>query len=142
EVLRANSEASAQQVAEVVRQLAVVNLRKTRPAELPIRRERTLAQEKVAERLRGELLHNLHRFDHVPQRLAALLDGARLPILPINYPVGEHLCRRFLTRGPQHCRPQGAMEARNVLADEMRIARPVLLERRLVVAVADAGDVR
>src|SRR5262249_17487243 len=41
-----------------------------------------------------------------------------------------------------HGRPDGAVESRNVLADEVDVGRPPLAERRLVVAVTDACDVR
>src|SRR5262249_35439305 len=104
--------------------------------------ERTLPHEVIPERLGRELGDDLHRLDDVTQRLADLLNGPGLLVLDVDEAVREHLPRRLLARPPEPGRPERAMEARDVLADEMDIARPVLAERRLVVAIADAGDVR
>src|SRR5262249_16006161 len=54
----------------------------------------------------------------------------------------EDRLRRILARRPQHRGPQCAMKARNVLADEVNVRRPVFVERRLVIPVADGGNVR
>src|SRR5436309_1308756 len=74
--------------------------------------------------------------------LADFLDGPRLLVLAVHEPVPEHLLRGLLARRPQHGRPKRAVEPRDVLADEVDVGRPVFVERRAIVAVADAGDVR
>src|SRR4051794_18159816 len=63
----------AVEITEVVRQLAVVDLRKPAPTKLPVGWERALAQEVVAERLSGELGNDFHWLDDVAERLADFL---------------------------------------------------------------------
>lgn len=55
--------------------------------------------------------------------------------------MAEHLFGCLLAGRPEHRRPQRRVEAGDVLADEVDVGGPVLVERRPVVAVADAGDV-
>src|SRR5207247_2555860 len=100
-----------------------------------------LAQEVIAESVGTELADDLHWLDGVPERLADLLDGPRFLVLHVDEAVAEDLLRRLHLRGPEHRGPESGMEPRDVLADEMHIRGPVLLEGRFIVAVADAGDV-
>src|SRR5208282_2430584 len=69
-----------------------------------------------------------------------LLSFTRL-VLEVYEAVSEHHPRRLQPGSHQHRRPEGAMEASDVLADEMDVGRPPLAETLLVRAVADRRDV-
>ena len=53
----------------------------------------------------------------------------------------EHLVRHRLPSGHQHRRPDDSVEAGDVLADDVDVGRPEVLELRLVGAVPGRGDV-
>ena len=97
--------------------------------------ERRVAQHEIPDRVTAPLVRSGDRIDHVAAR-------ARQPA-PTHREeaVGEHLARQLDPRGHQHRRPDDAVEAGDVLADDVDIAGPPFLEFRLVRAEPDAGHV-
>src|SRR5206468_3696733 len=132
---------AAVEVAEVVGQVGVIGAAELLPAKLTVRGKRTFPQEVVAERLVAELRDDVHRLDDIAESLADLLDDARLLVLDVDEAVGEDPARRVDVGSEAHRRPQGAVEARDVLADEMDVGRPPLLEALLVAAIANRRDI-
>src|SRR5262249_1473430 len=89
----------------------------------------------VPECITTKLSDDVHRIDDITERLTGLLS------LDVDEAVGKDLPRRVDASGEAHCWPQGAVEARDVLADEMNVGRPPLLEALLILPVADRRDV-
>ncbi len=141
EVLGAHRQGAAVDVPQVVGQVGVVDGGEPLERELAVAAERALAHEVVAERLRRELLDQLHRLDDVAQALADLLDLAGLLVLAVDEAVAEDPARQRQPGRHQHRRPEGAVEPRDVLADHVDVGRPEAAEPLLVGPVADPGDV-
>src|SRR5262245_33129671 len=140
-VLADESDAAAVKVAQVVGQVGVEDISVALLAELAIARKRTLPQKVIAKRVGAKSWNDLHRVNNVAERLAVLFALAGLFVLAIDEAVAEHHPRRLKPRGEQHRRPQGAVKARNVLADEMNVGRPPFLEFLVVRGVTDASEV-
>src|SRR5581483_9993178 len=123
------------EVAEIVREVGVEPLLERLGRDRRVLLERGLAQHEIARRVDAPFLGRRDRIDHVAARL-------REPLSPVlEEAVDEHLPRQLDARGHQHRRPVDAVEAADVLADDVHVARPPLLELRLVGAEAHAGDV-
>src|SRR5207302_6859320 len=71
-VLGNETDHAAVEVAEVVRQVGIVDLGEALPAKVAVAGEGTLAQEVIAEGLRAELRDEVHRLDDIAQRLTDL----------------------------------------------------------------------
>ena len=96
-----------------------------------------VAHEVVAVRVNAEDLHEVGGLHAVALRLRHLL------ALGEQEAVAEHGVRDGQPRCHEHSRPDHAMKARDVLADEVVLHGPALLELAgaLLVAVADAREV-
>src|SRR5262249_1144833 len=125
-VLRDQPDHPAVQVAEVISQVGIVHVDESLPAEFTVSGKRALAQEIIAERLGTKLCDDIHRLNNVAEALANLLQLTGFLALEIDEAVGKDLSWRLLAGCHQHGRPEGAVEARNVLADKVQVGRPPL----------------
>ncbi len=137
EVLVHHAERAVEEVAEVVRELAVEARQQGLVREVAVEPERHLAEHEVADRVRAEVGGELQRIDHVARGLRHLLAVDGPPA------VAEEEVRRAEPRGLQHRRPVDRVEARDLLAEhvddlgplgpEVVAARRSLPQRRGVV---------
>ena len=118
------------QVAEVVRQVDVVAILEAVPGEVAVLPESNLLGEVQPQRIGSEAVGRFQRVHHRTERLAHLL------ALPVHPAVPENLPRQGDAGAHQHGRPDDAVEARDVLADDVEVGRPPRVEQRVVGAVA------
>ena len=124
-----------QQVAEIIGQVAIDAGDQCLSREVSVLAEGNLTQEKVAERVHAEFVHDRIRVDHVPAALRHLLAIHRPPA------VRENRGRRLQFQCLEHGRPVDGMGGENVLADEMHIRRPPFGEAGVVHQIARHGNV-
>ena len=115
-------ERALQEIAEVVGEIAVVALRDLLFGVREVAAERRLAQQKVAHRVGAEALGERERIDGIAEALAHLLAVDGDPAVR-----EDELGRRFAER-PQDRRPDDRVKARDLLADELRLRRPISRE--------------
>ena len=116
------------EVAKVIRQLRVVALDQPVTHEVAVVAKRNLAKQVVANHIERELLDQLVRVDPVPGALAHLLALDEPPA------VHEQLLGRLQTCAHQERWPEDAVEAKDVLAEQVQRAGPELLERLVILS--------
>ena len=121
----------ADQIAQVVREIDVVALLVPLPREVAVAAEGDLLHEIQPERVDAEPIRRLDRIDDGAERLAHALAVHR------HEAVAEDLPRQRQLRGHQHRRPDHGVKPRDVLADDVQVGRPPLLEHLRVVAESD-----
>src|SRR5262249_41630713 len=124
EVLQNEARHSAIEISEVVCQIRVVDLREPVPTEFAVAGEWAFTQKVIPERLRTQAGDDLHRLNDVAESLTQFLYFARIFVLAVHEPVCEHRLRGWKIGGQEHCRPQRAVKASNILADDVQIGRP------------------
>ena len=125
----------AEQVAEVIGQIAVVAGDEGVLGEAGVVAHGHFGEQEVAEGVHAVLVHHIHRVYGVAARFAHLVASGEPPA------VGEDGLGHFDVHGAEHGRPVDGVGGKNVLADQVIGGRPPLLERFVVLPVADAGDV-
>ena len=110
-----------EQVAEVVPELALVALVEVIDGGVPVLAEPRHARDVEAERVDAVQIHELERLDHVAARLRDLAIAEQEPA------VDEDLFRHLVPGGEQQRRPEDAVEAEDVLADQVPRHRPKLV---------------
>ena len=136
EILHDHRQRAAHQVAIAIREIRVVALHKRIERERAILPEHDLAQQKVPQRVVAEHFNDGLRAHDISARLR------HLRLLEQQPAVRDNLLRQRQARGHQKCGPVHAVEAGNLLADQVQLRRPVLFKPRLILrAVAERGDV-
>src|SRR5579883_3312402 len=131
----------AVEVAEFVGQVGVADIDKPLPAELAVAREWTFPHEVKPERLGAKLGDQIHWFNDIAECFTDLLHDPRFFIFDVDKAVAEDAARRLDAGSHAHCRPQCAMKARDVLANDVQSGGPPLVESSFVRPVADGRDV-
>src|SRR5438270_9588322 len=124
-----------QEVPQVVGQVGVVAVDHALVGEVAVGAEGLVPQEVVPVAVDAELGHQVPGRDLVEPGLGHLLPADQQP------PVDEDAMGRIDPRGHAHGRPPHAMEAKDLLADEMVHDRPPEGEALGIGAVADGGGV-
>ena len=138
EVFQRHRVRAGDEVAEDVCEVAVVAGQDLLIGEAPVGRERHLAQHIVARRVDAEELHDLLGVDDVALRFRHLVLAEEHPRMP------EHLMRQLDAERHQHDRPVDRVEAQDVLADEVDVRGPIMVEQlagRAVGVVAERRDI-
>ena len=136
EVLLDHGNGAAHQVAQVVDQIGVHAGQQRLVGVVAVRAEGHLAHEVVAQRVHAVALHDGRGVDHVALGLAHLVVAEQQPA------VAEHLLGQLKSQRVEHDRPVDRMEAHDLLAHQVHVRGPVLIEQRgIVAAVAQGGDV-
>ena len=107
------------QVAKDIREITVVNVNQVTLAERNVAAVHRVAHQVIPEgigRVPGELLH---RVDNITDGL-----GHLLAIRRGDESVSKHRARERQPRGPEHARPDDAVEPDDVLADDVHARRP------------------
>ena len=123
------------EVAEVVRQVGVVAADQAVVGEVAVLPVGRVGEDVVAEPVDADGVDEVERLDDVAGRLAHLLPAAQQPAAD-----GPPL-RRLDAGRQQHRRPVHAVLADDVLADQVVVGRPPLLEALGVGAEADRREV-
>ena len=131
---------AAIEVAEIVRQIGVVEVPEALPAKFAVAGKRTLPHEVIAKRSALNFVMISIGSMTLP---SVLLNFSRpgLLALAVDEAVPKHHLRRLDPGGHEHRRPQGAVKARDVLADKVNVGRPPFGEFRFIAAVADSREV-
>jgi hypothetical protein len=90
--------------------------------------ERDRAHRPKPDRVAAVDRHEIERIDDVAQRLGDL------PVVELQVPVHEQLLRNVVASRKEQCRPEDAMEAKDVLAEQVPDLGPELLSQVLAVA--------
>ena len=123
------------EVAEVVGQVGVVAADEPLVGEVAVLSVGGVGEDVVAEAVDADGVDEVERLDDVARRLAHLLPLAQQP------PADGPSLRRLDAGRQQHRRPVHAVLADDVLADQVVVDRPPLLEALRIGAEADRGEV-
>ena len=120
-----------QQVAEVVREVAVDALDQGIAREVAVLAEVDLAQQEVADGIGAELVNQAVRVDDIALGLRHLVAVDDEPAVAID------LLRQRQVERHEDARPDDRVEAHDLLADEVQVSRPVLVELLRIVEETD-----
>ena len=136
EVLLAHGDGAAEQVAQVVCQVAVDAGDEGFVGERAIVAERDLTQQEVADGVHAVAVAQDHRVHHVAHGLGHLAAVHQQPA------VAEHPFGQGQIQSHQHGGPQDGVEAQDLLAHHVQVGRPELVVVVIFfVAVAQRGDI-
>ena len=124
-----------QQIAEIVREVAVDAADERVAREIVVLAEVDLAQQEIADGIGTELVDEADGIDDVPLRLAHLVAVDDEPAVTVD------LLRQRQIERHEDARPDDRMEAHDLLADEVEVRRPVFMEFLRIVEVADRREV-
>ncbi len=110
------------EIAQPVRELGGIARRHVLPGERPVLTKLDRAQKVIAECVGAEVVDDLRRCDAGELGLAHLLAADQQPA------VGKHLVRKVDARRHQHRRPVDRVKSKDVLAHQVHVCRPRLLE--------------
>ena len=136
EVLFAHSHGAAEQVAQVVCQIAVDAVDQCLVGKHTVVAEGDLAQQEVADGVHAVAVAQDDGIHHVAHRLGHLAAVHQQPA------VAEHALGQRQVQCHQHGRPQDGVEAQDLLAHHVQVCRPELIVVMVgFVAVAQCGDI-
>ena len=124
-----------QQVAEVIREVAVDAADERVAREVAVLAEVDLPQQEIADGIGAEFIDEADGIDDVALRLAHLVAVNDEPAVAVD------LLRQRQVERHEDARPDDRMEAHDLLADEMQIRGPVFLEHLRIVEIADWREV-
>src|SRR5215831_20264199 len=119
---------SRDEIAEVVRELALVTLVERVDRGAPVLSERNRSKRPEPHRVAAVDIDEIERVDHVAERLRDL------PVVEEQIAVDEQLLRHFIPGREEQRRPVDAVEAQDVLAEEMVDVGPEPLAQILAFA--------
>ena len=119
-----------QKIAEVVGEVGVYAADQRVPGEIAVLPEGDFPEQEIADGVGAELVDQKVRVHHVAFRLRHLVAVHDQPAVAVN------LLRQRQVEGHQDRGPDDGMEANDLLADEMHVRRPELLEFLRVVEEA------
>ena len=136
EVLLAHGDGAAEQIAQVVGQIAVDAGDEGFVGEHAVVAERDLTQQEVADGVHAVAVAQDHRVHHVAHGLGHLAAVHQQPA------VAEHALGQGQIQSHQHGGPQDGVEAQDLLAHHVQVGRPELVVVVIFfVAVAQRGDI-
>ena len=136
-VLHSHVGNAAEQVAVGIRKIGVVHLKHTLKPDVAVGTEGNIAHEVITVSVYAERGHKIARIQSVALGLGHL--GA---VGGHKEAMRENVLGQRQASSHEHCRPNNAMEADDVLANEMEVGRPVLAELGFIIgAVAQGGQV-
>src|SRR5215471_16465928 len=94
-VLRDQLDDSTKEVAQVMSQIAVVDMLEAFPTKFSISRKRALTQKEIAKSLGVEFCNDVHRLHDIPQCFAELFDLSGFFILAVDKAVAKDHARRL-----------------------------------------------
>jgi len=130
-----HAERALGEVAEAVGKIAVDFGHRVVVAEIAVIAVRDFAHQDVAGLVEAEGVHQVFRGDDIADGFGHFL------AVHIDEAVGEDGFWQRQSGGHQEGRPVDAVEADDVLADDVEIGRPVFGKFAVRIRVADAGDV-
>ena len=136
EILVAHRDRAVHKVAQRVGELGIHALDHELPGDDAVIFKRHLVQAEVADRVHAEDIGKVVRVEDVALRLGHLAAGLQEPRM------AEDLLRKRDIQRHQKDRPVDRMEADDILADEVKVRRPVLPEALGAVAVRIVADAR
>ena len=137
-ILVAHGDRAVHEISERVCKVGVGALRHKLPRDYAVVIVRHLVKHEISRRVHTEDVDQIVCVDDVALGLAHLVATLQKPR------VSEHLLRKRNVQRHQEDRPVNRVEADDVLADQMKVRRPELLELLRAVAVrviADSGDI-
>ena len=127
-------EQTADEIAQIVRKVAVVATHEEVERELGVLPNIHLAGDEVAEGIRTKLFDEIERVDDLARALGHFIAGAKPPA------VNEEVLGQIDVERFEHDRPiNGVRWHKNVFTDHMIVSWPLFIE--VVGAVSSSGDV-
>ena len=123
------------EIAQAVGEVAVVAGEQGVVAEIAVLAEGHVAQQVIAQRVDADGAGDGLGVSDIAFGFAHLLLLEKQPA------VGEDTLRQRLLRGHEKGRPVDAMEANDLLADQMELRGPIFFPLQLIVAIADAAQI-
>ena len=137
-VFVAHGDGSVDQVSESVGQVGVDALRDEFPGDHAVVLIGHLMYDEIADCVHAEDIHEVIRIDDISLGLGHFLTALQKPGMT------EDLLGKFHAESHQEDRPVDGMEADDILADQVQVSGPVLVKKRIVIAVrivSQTGDV-
>src|SRR5262245_30714729 len=125
----------AVEITKIIRQVSVVDFFKTLPRKITISGERAFPEKIIAKCFTVRMADASHLIHDISESLGNLL------ALNVNETMAKRHSRQRQAGGHEHCRPQGAVEAGDVLADKVTVGRPPSGEQGFITPIADGSDV-
>ena len=126
---------AAEQIAEVVGEVAVITADESFFGERGVLAERHFGDQEIAEGIDAVAVDHFHRIDDVAEALAHFGAVSQPPA------VRENGFRQRHTHCHKHGRPVNGMRGQNVFTNELVRRWPPLVELGVIALVADGGDV-
>jgi hypothetical protein len=118
-----HAESPAEEIAQVICQIAVNPVDQRRMGEVTIHSERDFPHEKISDRIHSVSVDQAIRLHYILKRFGHLFTLDRPPS------VGKYHFWRSQTNGLEHGWPINRVSGEDVLADEVSRFRPELIER-------------
>ena len=133
------------QVTPAICQVGVIDLLHALEGNAGVLTRGDVGHEVVAVALNTQQVQNILRCNGVSAGLAHLLNNAGLRVTDVKEAVSKNVLRHSLTKSHKHCRPNDAVEADDVLTNNVHLSWPETLSHSsslwAIITVANSGVV-
>ena len=144
-VLIAHVKGARNQVTPAICQVGVIDLLHALEGNARVLTRGDIGHEVIAVALNTQKIQSILRCNSVSARFAHLLNNAGLRVTDVKEAVSKNVLRHSLTKSHKHCRPNDAVEADDVLADNVHLSWPETFSHGsslwTVIAIANSGVV-